>query len=97
MTNGDNQGREQDVRDRIASLIRATEQVSKKQVTDEELQKLKTAASRLEEMLRAAADADRQALKSAAARLDKMLAEIGTGKDVAGDLKRRRDWRSRGE
>lgn len=97
MTNGDNEGREQDVRDRIASLIRATEQVSKKEITGEELQRLKSAASRLEEMLKATADADRQALKSAAARLDKMLAEIGTGKDVAGDLKRRPDWRGRAE
>jgi hypothetical protein len=97
MTNGDHEDREQDVRERIASLIRATEQARKKQITSEELQRLKTAASRLDELLNAAADADRQALKSAAARLDQLLAEIGAGKDVGSDLKRRRDWRGRDE
>jgi hypothetical protein len=97
MTNGDHEGREQGVRERIASLIRATEQARKKQITGEELQRLKTAASRLDELLNAGADADRQALKSAAARLDQLLSEIGTGKDVSSDLKRRRDWRGRDE
>jgi hypothetical protein len=97
MTNGDNEGREHDVRDRIASLIRATEQARKKQITGEELQRLKTAASRLDELLNASADEDRKALRTAAARLDQLLAEIGTGKDVSSDLKRRREWRGRGE
>ena len=97
MTNGDHEGREHDVRERIASLIRATEQARKKQITSEELQSLKTAASRLDELLNAGADADRQALKGAAARLDQLLSEIGTGKDVSSDLKRRRDWRGRDE
>jgi len=97
MTNGDHEDREQDVRERIASLIRATEQARKKQITGEELQRLKAAASRLDELLNAGADADRQALKSAAARLDQLLSEIGTGKDVSSDLKRRRDWRGRDE
>jgi len=97
MTNGDNEDREHDVRERIASLIRATEQARKKQITGEELQRLKTAVSRLDKLLNAGADADRQALKNAAARLDQLLSEIGTGKDVSSDLKRRRDWRGRDE
>src|SRR5215469_13040078 len=89
MNNDDNNGREQNLRERIGSLIRANEQACKKQITMEELQKLKTAASRLDQMLQAAADADRQDLKSAAARLDQLLLDIRTGKDVTKYIKRR--------
>jgi len=80
---------ERDVRERIASLIRSTERAPATPVSGAELRKLKAAVTRLEEMLKAAVDADLQALKSAAARLDQMLANIGKGKDVTGDLKRR--------
>jgi hypothetical protein len=91
MSNEDQQDQAVVVRERIASLIQATEQARKKQVSDDELQKLKTAASRLDEILKAAADADVQALRSAAARLDQLLADIDTGKDITRDLKRRQD------
>jgi len=91
MSNQDNQDQEHDVRERIVSLIQATGQPNKKQLTEAELQELKTVASRLDQMLNAAAEEDRQALKSAAARLDQLLADIGTGKDVTPALKRRRD------
>ena len=97
MHNEDNQDGERDVRERIVSLIQAAEQTHKKQISGEELQKLKLAASRLDEMLKSAAEADVQALKGAAARLDQLLADIGTGKDVSHDLKRRQDWQGRGE
>jgi cell division protein ZapA (FtsZ GTPase activity inhibitor) len=90
MSNEDNEDPERDVRKRIVSLIQATGQVRKKQLTEEELQELKTVASRLDQMLNAAADEDRQALRSAAARLDQLLADLGTGKDVTRDFKRRR-------
>src|SRR5215467_3799291 len=88
MSNQENEDRE--VRERIASLIQATEG-SRVTVTNEELQTLTAAASRLDQMLKAAADADVQALKNAAARLDQLLSKIGTGKDVSTDLKRRGD------
>ncbi len=96
MTKQDNQG-ERDVRERILSLMQATEHANKKQITGEELQKLKTAASRLDQMLKAAADADAQALKDAASRLDKLLAEIGARKNGSGDLKRRPHRKGRDE
>jgi len=91
MSHEDNQDREQDVRERIVSLMQATGQARKKRLGEEELQELKTAASRLDQMLRAAVDEDREALQSAAARLDQLLADLGTGKDVMHNLKRRRD------
>lgn len=97
MNNDDNQGRERDVRERIVSLMQATEQARKQQITGEELQKLRAAASRLDEMLKAAEDADLQALRGAAARLDQLLADIGKGKDVTGDFKRQPDWHNRDE
>src|SRR5438270_510044 len=89
--------REHDIQERIVSLMQAAGQIPKKQITGEELQKLKTAASRLDQMLKSTADADLEALRSGAARLDQLLADIGTGKDPTSDLKRRRDWQKRGE
>jgi len=81
MNNDDNHGREHDIQERIVSLMQAAGQIPKKQITGEELQKLKTAASRLDQMLKSTADADLEALRSGAARLDQLLADIGTGKD----------------
>jgi cell division protein ZapA (FtsZ GTPase activity inhibitor) len=85
----DNDDQDRELRERIASLVRAAERVPTVPVPDEELQRLKAAAIRLDEMLKEAAEADVQVLKSAAARLDQMLAKIGKRKDVTGDLKRR--------
>jgi hypothetical protein len=93
--NENEKGREHDLRQRIVSLIRANEQALKKPITDEEVQKLKAAAARLDQMLKAAADADGQVLRSAVARLDQLLEDIATGKDVTYDLKRRRNWQKR--
>jgi hypothetical protein len=87
MDNEDKESREREVRGRILSVIQATEEVPKKQITNEELRTLKTAASRLDQMLKAAADADVQALKDAAARLDQLLADIGAGKNAKADVK----------
>jgi hypothetical protein len=89
MSHEDDQNRECDVKERISSQIRAAENAHGTPITDEELQKLKAAASRLDQMLKEAADADVQILKSAAARLDQLLANIGTGRDVTSGLKRR--------
>jgi hypothetical protein len=82
--------RECDVGKRITSLIRSIGQGPNKRFTGEELQTLKTAARRLDQMLKAAADADRQALRKAAARLDQLLVNLRTGKDVGNDFKRRK-------
>jgi hypothetical protein len=98
MNNENEKGREHDLRQRIVSLIRANEQALKKPITDEEVQKLKAAAARLDQMLKAAVDADGQVLRSAAARLDQLLGDIAGGKDVtmtsSGDKtgKKKRGW-----
>jgi hypothetical protein len=94
MNSGDNQGPDRDVRERIANLMQSIGNGPKKQLPAEELQKLKSAASRLDQMLKAAANADQQAfdpqaLKNAAARLDQLLSDIRAGKDVTSNLKRR--------
>jgi hypothetical protein len=95
MNNENEKGREHDLRQRIVSLIRANGQALKKPITDEEVQKLKAAAARLDQMLKAAVDADGQVLRSAAARLDQLLEDIAIGKDFTHDLKRRRNWQKR--
>lgn len=89
MNSRDNQGPDRDARERIVNLMQSITKGPKKQIPAEELQKLKTAASRLDRMLKATANADQQALKSAAARLDQLLSDIRDGKDVASNLKRR--------
>jgi len=89
MNDEDSQGRERDLGERIASLMQSIGQGSEKPISGDELEKLKAAASRLDRMLKDAADADRQALKDAAGRLDQLLANIRKGKDVASQLKRK--------
>jgi hypothetical protein len=82
--------RECEVGKRITSLIRSIGQGPTKRITGAELQTLKTAAGRLDQMLKVAADADRQILRNAAARIDQLLISIRTGKDVGNDFKRRK-------
>ncbi len=94
MNSGDNQGPNRNVRDRIMSLMQSIGTGPKKEVPAEELQKLKSAAHRLDQMLKAAANADQQGLKSAAARLDQLLSDIRAGKDVTSNLKRRENTRA---
>ena len=89
MNSGDNQGPDRDVRERIANLMQSIGKGPKKQIPAEELQKFKSAAGRLDQMLKAGANADQQALKSAAARLDQLLSDLRAGKDVTSNLKRR--------
>lgn len=90
MGSGDHQDRERDVGERIACLMQSIGRTPKKPITSEELRRLKSAAGRLDQMLKAGADADQQALRSAAERLDRLLCDIRTGKDVSNDFKRRR-------
>jgi hypothetical protein len=91
MNSADNQGPDRDVRERIVNLIQSIGKAPKKQIPAEELQKLKSAASRLDQMLKAAANADQQALKRAAEKLDQLLSDLRAGKDVTSNLKRRED------
>jgi hypothetical protein len=91
MSSGDNQGNERDMRQRIVSLMQSIGQESSKPLPADELQKLKTAANRLDQMLKASGDADQQLLTNAVGRLDRLLADIRTGKDVTSNLKRRQE------
>jgi hypothetical protein len=91
MNSGDNQGPDRDVRDKIVNLMQSIGKGPKKQIPAEELQRLKSAAARLDQMLQAGANADQQALKNAAAKLDQLLSDIRAGKDVIRNLKRRED------
>jgi hypothetical protein len=90
MDTGDNHDRDRAIREKIARQMRSIGNGPEKQITAEELQNLKNAAIRLDQILKAAADADQQALKSAAARLDQLLSDIQAGKDVTDILKRKR-------
>lgn len=90
--------RDPDVREKIVSLMLSIGQsAKKKQITSEELQKLKNAAGRLDQMLKASADADRQTLRNASVRLEQLLTDIRKGKDVTNDLKRRREAQNKNE
>jgi hypothetical protein len=95
MNNENEKDKEDHLRQRIVSLVRANEQAVKKPVRDDEVRTLKAAAARLDQMLKAAVDSDGQVLRSAATRLDQLLEDIATGKDVTDNLKRRRNWQKR--
>lgn len=97
MNTEDNQDRERDVRDKIVKLMKSIGQARRKPVADEEARKLKSAARRLDQLLKVSTNADRDALRNAASRLDQLLADIHKGKDIAEDLKRRRSTGSREE
>ena len=81
--------RERDFGQRIAKSIQSIGQAPEKQITADEQQKLKAAADRLDQMLKAASDVEQQSLKDAAGKLDRLLADIRKGKDVSNKLKRR--------
>ncbi|HEV2401916.1 MAG TPA: hypothetical protein VGS27_33605 [Candidatus Sulfotelmatobacter sp.] len=91
MSDADRQQREHELGERIARQMRSIGQSAGKPVTADEQQKLKAAASRLDQMLKTVADADKVALKDAAARLDKLLVDIAKGKDFSNRLKRGSD------
>jgi len=97
MGNENDRDREHDIQEKILSQIQASGLVRKKELTAKELQRLKSAATRLERMLNSAADADRESLKSAAARLEQLLADLSTGKDVTQTVKRRPGRQHQGE
>jgi len=85
----DHQNRPRDPRDRIAAFMEAHQQPLPKPVAREDVQKLKTAAGKLDQLLETAAaqsrnkhvtDEDLQTLKAAAERLDDLLAGRGQGR-----------------
>jgi len=86
----DNQDRERALRERIVSLMRANEQARRKSVPEDEVQRLKAAASRLDQMLKAGAEQEAENLKNAAARLDRFLADMRKGKDFTEGIRRRK-------
>jgi negative regulator of replication initiation len=90
MNSGNNLDRGSGIREKIVSQMRSIGNGPRKQITAKEFQNLKRAVSRLDQMLRAGAEADQQALKSAAERLDQLLSDIRTGKDVTKILRRPR-------
>ena len=96
MTSGDNPGPERDVGEKISSQMRAIGQTPPKPIPSEELQKLKNAANRLDQMLKVNGDADQQKLRDAAGRLDQLLSDIRAGKDVV-IRKRKEDPRNTGK
>ena len=87
--NDDDKKRESDVGNRITNLIRSIGQGPEKPIAVEEQRRLTAAASRLDQMLKDAAEADRQALRNAAVRLDEMLLDMRKGKDITDRVKRR--------
>lgn len=91
MNNADNPELTDDVRQRIANLLRANAQARKRQITGEELTKLKSAASRLDQILNAAAHSQVEGLKNAVAKLDELLTEMQNGRDVSHRFKARGD------
>ena len=97
MNNEDNQDREAALRERIVSLIRANAQARRTSIGNEELEKLKTAASRLDQMLKAAEDAEAQALRKAAAKLGQLLIDIRKGRDLPDGIKRRQGLNREGD
>jgi len=78
------------VGERIADVIRANEQVPKKNLAPEDLRKLKTAAGRLEQLLSDAANAETEELRTAVSKLEALLKNIGAGKDVSPTLRLRK-------
>src|SRR5579864_4729414 len=105
MSDDTGNGRQGDVRDRIASFMRAEGQVRRKEVSQEEAQALRAASDRLDRLLRKFAEAEEgrrnearenevQALRTAAGRLDCLLAGM-TGKGNMPELKLRRPKRDK--
>lgn len=78
---------------RIARFMRANP-TSKQEISDQELEQLRAAAQRLDQLLLDGANAEVQALRDAAARLDRLLNEVAAGEDVTSKFIRRRDRNS---
>ncbi|HST10517.1 MAG TPA: hypothetical protein VLL05_09065 [Terriglobales bacterium] len=91
MNSDEKNDQDRTVGERIAEVIRAHDSSGRTSISSEELQNLKAAAGRLEQLLADAADAEKEDLKKAASRLDQLLKDLGKGKDVAPGFRVRRD------
>ena len=89
MGNEDEHGRERAFRERLAGLGQVNDQAGRKPISQDELQRLKAATGRLDQLLSNAADAEAEELKTAASRLDQMLSDITGGTDALKNVKRR--------
>jgi hypothetical protein len=89
MSTEDNQSGERAVREKIVRLMKSIGQASTGSIPDEEMRKLKNAASRLDQILNSRVHRDEAVLRNALGRLDQLLADIRTGKDVTADLTRK--------
>jgi len=94
MGSDDNQNSERELREKIASLMQSISQSPIQQIPTDQLAKLKTAATRLDHLLKSNADQDQQSLKTAVEKLDQLLSNIRKGKDVSESLKSRRQRNS---
>lgn len=97
MSNENDRNPEQELREKIASRMHSIGHSNSKAVRPEQLQELKTAASRLDQLLKSNADHHQEALKSAAHKLDRLLLKIQKGKDITPDLRRRQDQKTENE
>jgi len=90
MSTDEKQDEDRTIGERIAEAMRAHESGTRNNISQDELQKLKAAAGRLEQLLSDAADSETEDLKKAASRLDQLLKELGAGKDIAHGFRVRR-------
>jgi hypothetical protein len=90
MTTDEKQDEDRAIGERIAEVMRAHESAVRNNISQDELQTLKAAAGRLEQLLADAAGAETEDLKKAASRLDQLLKELGAGKDIATGFRVRR-------
>ena len=89
MSTDEKQDQDHTIGERISEVMRAHESAPRS-MSQDELQKLKAAAGRLEQLLADAAGAETEDLKKAASRLDQLLKELGAGKDIASGFRVRR-------
>jgi len=90
-----NRGGAREVQEKIVNLMKSIAQAPRKPLPGEEVQRLKTAASRLDQLLKASAAANQETLRTAAGRLDQLLHDIRNGNDIISRIKRQRPPHSR--
>jgi predicted house-cleaning noncanonical NTP pyrophosphatase (MazG superfamily) len=90
MSDEKNQDNARTIGERISEVIRSKERAPAKHLAPDELNKLKAAAGRLEQLLSDAVNAETEELKTAVSKLETLLKNLGSGKDVAASLRLRK-------
>jgi hypothetical protein len=90
MSDENNQDNARTIGERISEVIRAKEHAPAKHLAPDELNKLKAAAGRLEQLLSDAANAETAELKTAVSKLETLLKNLSSGKEIAATLRLRR-------